>query len=234
MGAFGAGARGEAAESRDTGVKVDGESNEIGSEPRGQREDVGTGDAGIKKFVAEKNDGKKQRRLLAEKGGKEEECAEEKRRERSGGRAGAVVKDHGEEKEDGALKFGEGGDPGDGFGVDGMKSEPEGGPEGEEGGVEGSDKQIHEGHDNGVQEEVNEVPADGMLAKELEFGGVGEELEGTIVVGADVGFVTGLASEVPNFSGENLAEIFAFEDDGILEDLEFVVGDEVVAEGGGV
>jgi len=145
-----------------------------------------------------------------------------------------VVKEHGEEQEDGALKFGEGGDPGDGFGVDGMESEPEGGPEGEEGGVEGSDEQINEGNDGGVQEDINKVPANGMLAEELVFGGVGEELKGTIVVGADVGFVFGLTSEVPNFTGENLAEIFAFADDGILEDLELVVGDEVVAECGGV
>jgi len=49
-----------------------------------------------------------------------------------------------------------------------------------------------------------------------------------------IGFVFGLTSEVPNFTGENLAEIFAFADDGILEDLELVVGDEVVAECGGV
>jgi len=145
-----------------------------------------------------------------------------------------VIEDHGKKKKNGAEEFGEGSDPGDGLGVDGVEGEAEGSPEGEDGGVEGSDKQIHEGNDNGVQEDVNEVPADGMLTKKLELCGVGKKLEGTIVVGADVGFVLGLASEVPDFSCENLAETFAFEDDGILENLELVVGDEVVAQSGGV
>jgi len=78
------------------------------------------------------------------------------------------------------------------------------------------------------------MPADGMLAKELILGGVEEKLQRAIVVCADVSFSLTLTGEVPNFTGKNLAEVFALQNDRILEDLELVVGDEVVAEGGGV
>jgi len=80
VGALGARAWGEATQRGDAGEKVDDECDEIGSETGGQREYVGTGGAGIEKFVAEENDGKEQRRLLAEKSGQKEKSPEEKRR----------------------------------------------------------------------------------------------------------------------------------------------------------
>ena len=145
-----------------------------------------------------------------------------------------MVTEHGEEQENGALQFGEGGDPGDGFRVHGMEGEPEGGPESESGSAEGRDQQINQGDHGGVQEDVNEMPANGMLAKELVLRGIDEKLQRPIVVGADVGFRLGLTSKVPDLSREDLAKVLAFENDGILEDLQLVVGDELVAEGGGV
>lgn len=234
VGAFGAGAGSETTECGDTRIKVDREGNERGSEARGQGAKISQRGARIEKFVAKKNDRKEQCRFLAKQGGEKEKGAKDQRRERSGDRPGAVVKDHGEEHKDGTQEFGEGGYPGDGFGVDGMEGEAEGGPEGEEGSVEGSNEQINQGDHSGVQQDVNKVPADGMLSEELEFHDVSKKLERAIVVGANVGFRFGLPSEVPNFAGEDLAEVFALKDDRILEDLELVVGDEVVAEGRGV
>jgi hypothetical protein len=145
-----------------------------------------------------------------------------------------VIEDHGKKKKNGAEEFGEGSDPGDGLGVDGVEGEAEGSPKSEDGSVEGSDEQIYQGDYGWVQKDVDEMPTDGVLAKELELRDVGKKLERTIVIGANVGFCLSLTRKVPDFSSENLAEVLAFEDDGILEDLEFVVGDEVVAEGGGV
>ena len=145
-----------------------------------------------------------------------------------------MVEEHGEEEEDGALKFRKGGDPCDGFGVHGMKSKPEGGPESESGSAEGGDQKIDKRYDEGVQEDVDEVPAKRTIAKDGVFRGIAEKLQRTIVVAANTAAFVGIAGEVPDFSGKDTAEIFAFNNDGILEDLEFVVGDEVVAEGGGV
>ena len=53
------------------------------------------------------------------------------------------------------MEFGEGGDPRDGFGVDGMESEPEGGPKGERGSADGRDKKVDEDDHHGVEEDVN-------------------------------------------------------------------------------
>jgi hypothetical protein len=145
-----------------------------------------------------------------------------------------VVVQHGEEEKDGALEFGEGGDPSDWLRVHGMKGKPEGGPESESGSAEGGDQKIDKRYDDGVQEDVDEVPAERTIAKEGVFRGITEKLQRTIVVAANTAAFVGIASEVPDFSGKDPAEIFAFNNDGILEDLELVVGNEVVAEGGGV
>ena len=145
-----------------------------------------------------------------------------------------MVEEHGEEEEDGALKFRKGGDPCDGFGVHGMKSKPEGGPESESGSAEGGDQKIDKRYDEGVQEDVDEVPAERVVAKEGVFRGIAEELQGAIVVAANIVVFVGLTGEVPDFTGEDTAQVFALDNDGVFEDLEVVVGDEVVAEGGSV
>jgi hypothetical protein len=144
-----------------------------------------------------------------------------------------MVVQHGEQEKDGALEFGEGGDPSDWLRVHGMKGKPEGGPESESGSAEGSDEEIDKRYDDGVEKNVDEVPAERTIAKDGVFRGIAEKLQRTIVVAANTAAFVGIAGEVPDFSGKDTAEIFAFNNDGILEDLEFVVGDEVVAEGGG-
>jgi hypothetical protein len=133
-----------------------------------------------------------------------------------------------------ALEFGNCSNPGDRFGVDGMQGEEDSGPEGEGGSGEGGDQQVNQGDDSGVEENVNEVPGARVLAKEVVLAGIDEHLERAIVVAAEAGILPALMSEGPNIRGESLVKILAFENQRIHEDLEFVVGDEVVAEGGGV
>ena len=130
------------------------------------------------------------------------------------------------------MEFGKSGDPCDGFRVHGMKGKPERGPESESGSAEGRDEEIDERHDDGVQKNVDEVPAERVVAKDGVFRRVAEELQGAIVVAANAVVLVGVTGEVPDFSCEDTTQAFAFNNDGVLEDLEVVVGDEVVAEGG--
>jgi len=132
------------------------------------------------------------------------------------------------------LEFGKSGDPGHGFRVHGMKGKPESGPESERGSTKGRDQEIDKGDDNGVQKNIDEVPAKRVVAKDGVFRRVAEELQGAIVIAANAVVLVGVTGEVPNFSCKDTAQVFAFNNDGVLEDLEVVVGDEVVAEGGGV
>jgi len=78
------------------------------------------------------------------------------------------------------------------------------------------------------------MPQERIAAEKLVFGAVDEDLEGAIVVAAVGGVFLAFVRERPDVTSEGLTEIFCFEDEGILEDLEFVVGDEIVAECGGV
>ena len=78
------------------------------------------------------------------------------------------------------------------------------------------------------------MPTEWTVSKDLIFRSIAKELQGAIVVAAHAVGLTRLTSEVPYLSSEDPIEVFAFEHKGILKDLEFVVGDEVVAEGGGV
>ena len=78
------------------------------------------------------------------------------------------------------------------------------------------------------------MPWERIAAEKLVFGAVDEDLEGAIVVAAVGGVFLAFVRERPDITSEGLAEIFCFEDERILEDLDVVVGDETVAEGGGV
>src|ERR1700721_3887118 len=77
------------------------------------------------------------------------------------------------------------------------------------------------------------MPWERIPAEDLILGRVDKRLKGTIVVASVEGVFLALVGEGPDVAGEGLAEVFGLEYEGILEDLEFVVGDEVVAEGGG-
>jgi len=145
-----------------------------------------------------------------------------------------MIEEHGEEEEEGAEELGESGDPGDGFGVDGMEGEEEGCPEGQGGRGERGDEEVDQGDNGGIEDHVDEMPGERIPAEDLVFGGVDDDLEGAVVIAAVGGVFLTFVGEGPDVAGESLAEIFCFEDQGVLEDLEFVVGDEIVAEGGGV
>ena len=145
-----------------------------------------------------------------------------------------MVEEHSEEQKDRALEFRKRGDPGDRLRVHGVEGKPESSPESESGSAEGRNQEIDKHHDHGVQQDVDEVPAERVAAKKRVFRSVAEQLQGAIIVTAHTVVFVGLPSEVPNFAREDLAEVLALEDNGILKDLEFVVGDEVVAKGGGV
>src|SRR3984893_14007135 len=78
------------------------------------------------------------------------------------------------------------------------------------------------------------MPWERIPAEDLVLGRVDKRLKGTIVVASVEGVFLALVGEGPDVAGEGLTEVFGFENQWILEDLEFVVGDELVAEGGGV
>lgn len=102
-----------------------------------------------------------------------------------------MVEKHGEEQEKTTLEFRERGNPGDGLRVHGMQGEPESGPKSERWSCEGCDEQIGEAYHRGVEENIEEMPGGGMLAKRSIFGGVDEELQGAVVVGAGAAFFGG-------------------------------------------
>jgi len=78
------------------------------------------------------------------------------------------------------------------------------------------------------------MPWERIPAENLVFGSEDEELEGSVVVAAEGGVFFAFASKGPDVAGEGLAEILPFQNQRVLEDLEFVVGNEIVAEGGGI
>jgi len=160
---------------------------------------------GVEKFVTEKNDWKKEGGFLTEESRQKKESREKDWRERSGSRTSTVVEEHGEEEEDGALEFGKGGDPGDRFRVHGMKGKPERGPESERGSAEGGDQDIDKRDDDGVQKGVDEVPAERVVAKGGVFRDVAEELQGAVIVAANMVVFVGLTGEVPDFSSKDSA-----------------------------
>jgi hypothetical protein len=83
-----------------------------------------------------------------------------------------MVEKHGEEQKDRALKFGKGGDPCDGLRVHGMEGKPESGPESQSGSAERRDQEIDKSDDNGIEKDVNEVPAERVVAEDGVFRGV--------------------------------------------------------------
>ena len=68
--------RRETAEGGDARNEIDGESDEKGSESRGDGANLGTRRAGVEKFVAEENDRKKESRFLTEESGQKEKDRE--------------------------------------------------------------------------------------------------------------------------------------------------------------
>lgn len=225
----------EAAERRDARKEVTGQDEHEGREPGGKFAQVREARTMIEDFVAEKDDGKQDCRLLAEERAEKEKGAEEQRPERrGGGSVRAAIVEHGKEQEEGAEKFREGGDPGDGFGVHGMESEDEGRPEGEEWRVERDKDEINENDDGGVEKHVHDMPIERIGPPDLVFGCVKEGLEGAIIVRAVDGGVLWAASKGPDIAGEGKGQILGLEDEGVLEDLDAVVGDKAVAECGSV
>ena len=73
-----------------------------------------------------------------------------------------------------------------------------------------------------------------MFAEDVVLTCIDEHLEGAVVVAAEAGVFLASMGERPDIRREGLVKILAFENQRIHEDLEFVVGDELVAEGGGI
>ncbi len=145
-------------------------------------------------------------------------------------RGAAGVEDEGNEAEQGGFQIRDGSDPIDGFCVDGMKSE-EGGGEDRGGGVveEGFGGVVEGDNDESVEENVEEVEAEGEAAEQLPQDEVGEGHERAVVVGGAC-----IAHEGPDGGGEDLREIAPAFDVRIGEDLELVVVNEGVEQGVGV
>jgi len=233
-GALGIGVRGKASEGGDARGEIDDEGHEEWGKLQRERAKNDGAHARKQKLVTNEDAGKQKSGLFTEERGEKEKGGEKDRANGRRRKPGATVKEHGEEQEEGTLEFGKCSDPGNGLGMDGMQSEPEGGPKGEHRGAEGSDQEIEEGDDGGVQENVDEMPGEGMRTKEAVLGGVGERLQGPIIIAGGFGILLAFVSECPNVAGESSAEVLAFQNQGILEDLELVVGNELVAESGGV
>lgn len=78
------------------------------------------------------------------------------------------------------------------------------------------------------------MPEPRALAEELELEGIDDELERAVIVAAGAFHCICRMSEGPDIAGKGLGEIAGFRNDGVQEDLHFVVGDEIVAESGKV
>jgi len=115
-----------------------------------------------------------------------------------------------------------------------VEGEAECGPEGEEGRVQCDDEQVNKSDHGGIEKHIDEMPQERIWSPEVVFGGIEEQLQRAIIVGALCCGRPRIVSKCPNVSGEGEAKIFRFENEGVLKNLRIVVGDETVAEGRGV
>src|SRR5262249_41071097 len=138
------------------------------------------------------------------------------------------------QKKESAKKFGQSGDPGDWLAMHGVKSETKRGPEGERRRLQGNEKDVDSHNHGGIQKNVDEMPRQRVGAPQMILDRVNDGLQGAIIVGSVDRAFPGGTGEGPDVARKGETEVLGLQDQGVLQDLDAVVGDEAVAERGGV